>query len=169
MSSQENEDNGIRDATFRIEKRESFHVVGIPQSSDTKSCLGASWDQFNMIKGDIPNRTDEVLGYGVQVYPPKNTKDGRVTYMASCEVKDLDAIPVRFFAKTLPATEYAVFTVTNWNQTVGRAWGAAYGKILPNSDYKPYLPFDFEHYDERAFVETPEEQVIEIWIPITRK
>jgi predicted transcriptional regulator YdeE len=168
MATADAEAAGIRDMTFRIETRPRFYVVGIPQSSDAKGCFGEAWEQFKLLRSDVGNEVNAKVGYGLQVYPRKDTGK-RFTYMACCEVADLQDVPLRFFAFTVPEADYAVFTVTNWNETLGRAWGAAYGKILPKSDYKPKGPWDFERYDERSMVAVATEQEMEIWIPVDRR
>ncbi len=64
--------------------------------------------------------------------------------------------------------EFAVFTVANWYGTSWKAWISAY-EILDKSEYTRSRLFDYERYDTDEFTKEPEEQEIEIWIPVTRK
>ena len=156
------------DTNFRIIKKPSFTVVGVPQSSDASDGYGDLWQQFELLKDEIPNKTEENIGYGLQIYPPDGTNSDRFTYLACCEVTDLRSIPFRLFSTTVPEAEFAVFTVANWYGTSWKAWISAY-EILDKSEYTRSRLFDFERYDTDEFTKEPEEQEIEIWIPVTRK
>ena len=158
----------VSEMTFRIVKQESFGVVGVPQSSDTGGNYGEAWQQFELVKETIPCKAEENVGYGLLVYPPEGTNSDRFTYLASCEVMDLQTVPFGLFSTRVPEAEYAVFSVTNWYATLGKAWGAAYD-TLSKSDYNRHGLLDFERYDTREFEKAPEDQEMEIWIPVTRK
>jgi predicted transcriptional regulator YdeE len=155
-------------ADFRIIKKSSFTVVGVPQSSDASNGYGDLWQQFELIKGEIVNKAEENIGYGLQIYPPDGTNSDRFTYLACCEVTDLSVIPFRLFSTAVPEAEFAVFTVANWYGTSWKAWISAY-EILDKSEYTRSRAFDFERYNVDEFTKEPEDQEIEIWVPVIRK
>jgi AraC family transcriptional regulator len=84
------------------------------------------------------------------------------------EVSDLSNIPGIFFAKTLPASKYAVFTAKEGLTKLHDTFQYAYNTWLPASEYEVAYPFDFEYYGERYQGDTPESEV-DIYIPIKPK
>lgn len=161
---------------FRIEKRDSFRVVGYCIQTTNKGKEGtkavpAQWKDFQE-KGQqaalMPLMNQEPYGlFGISVYntdPVDSRKFNHYIAVASDqEVEGLDAY-------TVPAATWAVFPCTV--ETIGKTEAMAITKWLPKSGYKAlnagYLTGrmksgapDIEYYREGDSVE--------VWVAVREK
>ena len=152
----------------QIIERGKIKLVGLvfygnPEHGD----FGKTWERFGPHMDAIQNRVDKHEAYGVELYPPEFPDPNAWIYFAAVEVSSFEDVPHYMVMKELPASKYAVFTVTGGLGNIGKVFGYAYHEWLPKSGYEMILPFDLEFYDER-FEKTNMEELY-IYITIKEK
>lgn len=125
--------------------------------------VAALWQRFISRSSTIANAKGEGA-YGV-CFDDKG-EDQPFSYIACIEVDSLEDIPIEMVGKTLPANDYAVFTLRGIGN-IGKTYQYAYGTWLPNSDYVLAGDYDFEYYGPQ-FKDDAESEM-EIWIPVKAK
>ncbi len=93
--------------------------------------------------------------------------------MAGVPVSSLEEIPMELVGKTLPATEYGIFThkgpIVGKSGAVKDTHAYAYGTWLPKSPYVNPYAYDFELYGERYKGNTDPVSETDICIPIRKR
>jgi AraC family transcriptional regulator len=121
----------------------------------------------------IPSCLPVHASYGLCFYTERFSKTGFFYYLAGLPVSRLEEIPIELVGKTLPASEYAVFThkgpLVGKTNTVKDTYAYAYGTWLPKSPYVNPHAYDFEYYDERFKGNDNPESEIDICIPIRKR
>jgi AraC family transcriptional regulator len=158
----------------RIVKRDAIKLIGLMYYGDNKNWeIPKVWQKFMPMMGQIPNSLPVQEGYGLCFYTEKFSKDGLFYYLAGRSVSSLEEIPMALVGKTLPASEYAVFThrgpIAGKSNTIKDTYAYAYGTWLPKSTYVNPHAFDFEYYDERYKGNNDPESEIDIYIPIRKR
>ena len=165
------------DAPFRIEKRESFRVVGsliqtTNQRGEGRKAIPSHWSRFqteNMEKAllALANREPQGL-FGINIYNTDEADPRKFEYLIAVS-SDCD-VPGGLAEYTVPAMTWAVFPCTL--ETIGKTEAMAISKWLPKSNYRPlnkgYLTGrmksgapDIEHYGKDGLVE--------VWIAVSGK
>jgi len=156
----------------RIVKKEAVKMIGIMYYGDNKNWeIPKIWEEFMRLMNKIPNRLPTQEAYGLCFYTEQFSKTGLFYYLAGLPVSSLDEIPMELVGKTLPASEYAVFThkgPLTGKTTIKDTYAYAYGTWLPGSPYVNPYAYDFEYYDERFKGNDNPETEIDIYIPIRR-
>lgn len=158
----------------KIVNKDAVKLVGIIYHGDNKNWeIPKLWEEFLPMIKRIPNSLPTGEAYGVCFYTESFSKTGLFYYMAAVPVSNLDDIPVELVGKTLPASEYAVFThkgpaVGNTN-TIKDTYGYAYGTWLPKSQYESAFGYDFEYYDDRYKGNENRDSEIDVCIPIRKR
>lgn len=153
----------------KIVDRDRIVLVGLPYFGDaSEGKFGQAWHRFMQHDMNLTNRVNEHAAYGVEYYGPEFHEEHKWHYFPSVEVSDLNDFPTIFFAKILPAAQYAVFTSTGGLSKLSETFQYAYMTWLPASEYEVAHPFDFEYYGERYRGDVPESEV-DIYIPIKPK
>jgi AraC family transcriptional regulator len=157
----------------RIVKREAIKLIGIMYYGDNKNWeIPKIWEEFLPLMKKIPNCLPVRESYGLCFYTESFSKTGLFYYLAGLPVSSLEEIPIELVGKTLPASEYAVFThkgsFVGKTNTVRDTYAYAYGTWLPTSPYTNPYAYDFEFYDERFKGNTNPDSEIDICIPIKR-
>ena len=161
---------------FRIEKRDSFRVVGYRiqttnKGKEGKKMIPAQWKEFRekgLQAALMPLMNQEPYGlFGISVY---NTDQGDSRkfdhYIAVSSDQEAEGLDVY----TVSAATWAVFPCTV--ETIGKTEAMAITKWLPKSDYKPlnagYLTGrmksgapDIEYYGEGDSAE--------VWVAVREK
>lgn len=160
----------------KIMKRDAIKLIGVMYYGDNKNWeIPKIWEEFLPLMNTIPNSLPVHEAYGVCFYMESFTKNGLFYYLAGCPVSSLEEIPIAMVGKTLPASEYAVFThkgpLVGKGSSIRDTYTYAYGTWLPKSPYVSAYAFDFEFYDERFKTESSnclddKESEIDICIPI---
>jgi len=158
----------------RIERKEPQNLVGLVYYGDNKNWeIPKLWEEFLSLTGKIPNALPGRVAYGVCFYSGNFSKTGQFYYLAALPVAKLENIPMEMVGKTLPASDYAVFThsgaLVGESKTIKDTYGYAYGTWLPQSGYENPFGFDFEFYGERFHGNQDPTSEIEVWIPIRKK
>ncbi len=150
----------------RIVEHGAFHVVGVRERFLPGKIEGipALWDRFVRRIDEIDDRIDGVH-YGVCVDDSAAGSPG-FFYSAATGVKSIGRVPEGMSATTVPAGTFAVFThkgpITTFSKTIQSVWR----EWLPASGLMPTGASDFELYDERCTMESPESEV-DIYVPVT--
>jgi AraC family transcriptional regulator len=153
----------------RIVELPMINLVGLPYYGNAENgAFGQVWDRLMKIEQPIPNRINEKVAYGLEVYGPEFMQANQWMYFASVEVSDFDELPGVLFAKSLPAATYAVFHVTGKLAKIGEMFHYAYMEWLPASHYQVAYPFDFEYYGEQ-FQGDVDASEMDLYIPVRLK
>ena len=148
---------------------EALHLVGVVFYGDPKEGkFGDAWHRFMQVEKLVTHRVNEKTSYGVEIYGPEFSQSMVWTYFPAVAVSSLEDIPAPMLGKTLPASKYAVFTVTGGLAKISEVFHYAYMEWMPASGYEVAYPFDFELYDERYHGDVPD-SVIDLYIPIKAK
>ncbi|MEG0661185.1 MAG: effector binding domain-containing protein [Anaerorhabdus sp.] len=162
---------------FRIEKRESFRVLGYViettnAHNEGRKAIPEQWDSFkkNNLKDVLmPLNNQEPFGLlGISVYnTDANDKRKFENYIAvstsQTEISELKEY-------TVPACTWAVFTCTI--ETIGKTEIQAIMKWLPKSNYKP---LNTGYITGKMKSEAPDiqyygkEDLVEIWIAVKER
>ena len=158
----------------RIVKREAVKLIGLMYYGDNKNWeIPIIWEEFIPLMKKIPSCLPVHASYGLCFYTERFSKTGLFYYLAGLPVSSLEEIPIELVGKTLPASEYAVFThkgpLVGKTNTVKDTYAYAYGTWLPKSPYVNPHAYDFEYYDERFKGNNNPESEIDICIPIRKR
>lgn len=164
------------DGDFAIEprfvKREAFVVGGYRRHTrEGFQVIGEAWHALKSNMDAIARKNEHTM-YGLEDYSQDFCPDPLAFYyMAGVEVEpDAELLP-GMERKTVPETEYAVFTVNgnNANGEIGRAFHYIYFVWLPRSEYciDENALLDFEYYDERWDCQLGTAQM-DIYVPVKR-
>lgn len=158
----------------RIVKRDAVKLIGMMYYGDNKNWeIPKIWEEFMPLTQKIPNGLPVQEAYGVCFYTESFSKSGLFYYMAAVPVSSLDEIPMELVGKTLPATEYAVFThkgpIVGSSNTVKDTYAYVYGTWLPKSPYTNPYAYDLEFYDERYKGNADPDSEIDVYIPIRKR
>ena len=165
------------DNPFRIEKRESFRVVGYKiqttnHKREGRKAIPSLWAKLKEEGLETPLlalANQEPLGlFGINIYNTDETDSRKFEYLiavsSDCEVQD------GLTAYTVPAMTWAVFPCTL--ETIGKTEAMAISKWLPKSTYRPlnkgYITGrmksgapDIEFYGKGGLVE--------VWVAVKEK
>jgi len=95
----------------RIIGKEAVKLIGIMYYGDNKNWeIPKIWQEFIPLMKKIPNCLPVHASYGLCFYTENFSKTGLFYYLAGLPVSSLEEIPIELVGKTLPASEYAVFT-----------------------------------------------------------
>lgn len=165
------------DTPFRIEKKDSFHVVGyLIQTTNRKregrKAIPSHWSKIkteNLEKPllDLSNQEPQGM-FGINIYNTDRTDSRKFEYMIAVST-DCNT-PAGLAEYTVPALTWAVFPCTL--ETIGKTEAMAISKWLPRSGYKPlnkgYITGrmksgapDIEYYGKDGLVE--------VWIAVQDK
>jgi AraC family transcriptional regulator len=162
-----------------IDKKE-MHLVGCVFYGDPfhtaeewsfENEIGKTWSRFekqfkknqSLLKKYIVNPG---IAYEVHIAPEEERGSKNLYIFVGIEVENLNVMPLEMFAKTLPATKYAVFTLKGENIFSGGQY--IYREWLPNSGYQEAYRFLIQAYDEKRFKGLDDENSeIDFYIPIT--
>ena len=158
----------------RIVKKDAIKMIGLMYFGDNKNWeIPKIWEEFMPLMKTVPNSLQANEAYGLCFYTETTSKTGLFYYLAGLRVSSLEEIPIRLVGKTLPASEYAVFThkgsLIGKSNTVKDTYKYAYGTWLPNSPYVNAYDYDFEFYDERFKGNDNPESEIDVYIPVRKR
>ena len=143
----------------RTETRPGFEAIGmLYRGKNEKTEVPELWDSFVPRMGEIMNRADMTVSYGVMDNYDEDS--GEFDYIACVEVSSSEASPEGMVRLTVPEQTYAVFKATL--PTIKQAFGQIYQDWFPKSGSKRVPGPEFELYDKEFDVD----KTIYIYIPI---
>jgi len=152
-----------------MKQRNAMKLIGLTIRTKAAGMeLPNLWEAFNKRFIEIADATGEGC-IGLESYDNSYMDTGEWWYSACAIVSTIETIPDNMIARTLPASEYAVFTVKGPISKIPETFKYAYYTWLPNSGYESSGCWDFELYDSRFNFAEPEKSEMEIWLPVKKK
>jgi AraC family transcriptional regulator len=129
----------------KITSKPAFSVVGMKyRGKNEQNEVPQLWDQFMTREGEIKEKLDPNVCYGVMDNFDENS--GEFDYVAAFEVEGEVEIPEGMVKWEVPEQTYAVFTCTL--PTIREAYQYAYKSWLPGSGYQRAADPEFELYGQ---------------------
>jgi AraC family transcriptional regulator len=132
--------------------------------------IGRLWVRFERYLSQHPDKIKRAksreVAFEVHIEHEETSSKGLFEIFVGMEVEKLEDVPVELLVKTLPATQYAVFTLKGMQ--ISSDWGRMiYQDWLPQSGYQLAHPFSFQLYDERfKGLDRLEESALDLYMPV---
>jgi AraC family transcriptional regulator len=160
---------------YKIVEKDSFKIIGRElrirnDNGDNFKLIPGFWDQCKnegvweeLMKLPRVLINDEGACLGMCMdFDGINT----FSYLICVEVSNIDFVPEKMVAKTIPAQKYAVFTAKGkMAESIQQTWKDIYQEWFPSSGYERTSGPDFELYDKRSEA-NDENTEVDIYIPI---
>jgi AraC family transcriptional regulator len=120
-----------------IREISEFKVVGLQCQTEmgkTMEDLPKLWDEYMRRIGEIKDRVQEKVGYGISIASDSSSK--KFTYLAGTEVSDDNNIPEGMTSITIKSGNYIVFTHKGPVSKIGETYDYIWKEWLPKSDKK---------------------------------
>ncbi len=163
-----------------ITQKSEIKIVGMSffgdpfETSDAwteENQIGRLWQRFmryfQQNADAIKHTTPDNALYEVHIYYPETMEKGLFEVFVGVKVDQLEAVPLDLVVKILPASEYAIFTLTG-NQ-IASDWDMEIEEWLSRSEYQRNHPFSFQYYDKRfKGVDRINESILDIYLPVEK-
>jgi AraC family transcriptional regulator len=135
--------------------------------------IGKLWTRFMSLTKKYSSllqriSSDPFTGYELHLEPEEFRKTNQYYVMVGLEARDFDQIPLEFFSKNLPKTDFLEFTT----QMAKRKTQGSYifQKWMPEHKIKQRYPFIIQRYDSKRYrgLDDPSSE-IDWLIPIQNK
>lgn len=139
---------------------------------NTENEIGLLWNRFIKSCHDnadlIQKEAIGDLSYEVHLQPEDYNETKKFYVYVGIEVRELKRMPLEMFCKSLPATQYAVFTFKGEEMFSGGEY--IWNEWLPDSDYEESYPYMALAYDKKRFFGLQDkESEIDFYVPIKSK
>ena len=136
---------------------------------DGENEIGRLWARLMKYLGEygekIQHITQAGVAYEIHIYNEETTEKGGFEVFVGVRVNQLDEVPVELLVKTLPATEYAVFTFEG--EAISSDWYMHIDQWIAGAGYQRAHPFSFQYYDERfKGLDHIEESILDVYMPV---
>lgn len=132
--------------------------------------IGRLWVRFMTYCSNHPQFGQhfdvETTNYELHIEHDETSTKGFYEVFVGVQAESLEHVPFDVLVKILPATQYAVFTLSgeeitsDWNRMIYNEW-------LPGSGYKVTHPYSFQLYDSRfKGLDKIEESILDVYIPV---
>ncbi len=132
--------------------------------------IGRLWQRLFTYLGRYGERLKHAkqgVGYEVHLETDETAVMGHFEVFVGMEITQLAGVPVEMLVKILPASRYAVFTLTG-NEIISDWPRQIYQEWLPASGYRAAHRYSFQWYDHRfKGMDNLAESTIEIYVPVT--
>jgi AraC family transcriptional regulator len=134
----------------RIETRPAIKLVGVAFNPEQHGwhLVPSLWYRLCWEVPAIPNHARPGVSFGY-AYAQDCPTPGIDTYLAGIEVTCFDDVPERLAKVTVPAGQYAAFTVKGGLGAIPEAYGFINETWLPQSGFREARCGAVEVYDER--------------------
>jgi predicted transcriptional regulator YdeE len=140
------------------------------EAAPAQNEIGKLWTRFSAYCENHPegikHTVDDKVGWELHLGTDEYEETKEYYVMVGVEVSEIEDLPASIFAKVLPASQFAVFTLRgeemkgNWGDTIYEEW-------LPSSEYEEAYSCTIERYDEGCFRGWGDpESEIEVWVPV---
>ena len=131
--------------------------------------IGRVWTRFMRYLGEnaekIPPSAYEEAMYEVHVYNEETITKGLFEVFVGLQVENLAVVPLELVAKSLPATQYAVFTFEG--EAISSDWHMEIDERITTAGYQRSHSFSFQYYDHRfKGVDNLAESVLDVYMPV---
>ncbi len=137
-----------------------------------KNEIGNLWIRFMKLSKKYANFLEKLsssstLGYELHLEPADYHKTNRYYVMVGLEIRDSEEVPLEFFTKSLPRTDYIEFTTQMEKKREQGAY--VYQEWMPQKGIAQRYPFILQRYDPNRYrgLEDPSSE-IDWLIPIQR-
>lgn len=157
----------IKMLKHRIEKKAKMNLVGLDAHVTGRNFdFSGVWENFmKNYYGKVNNKVS-YFTTSLAIYPENFPEPWEYSYMACVEVSKIDDIPMGLSLKTIPESNYIIFTHVGSKEKIPETYNYIYSKALTELGYKSASNYDFEYYDQRWNELNPDMSEMEIWIPI---
>ena len=132
--------------------------------------IGRVWTRF---MGYLNENTDKVQAithpdvlYEIHIFNDETITKGLFEVFVGAHLKSLEGVPLELLIKSLPASQYAVFTLKG--EEISTDWYSAAEKWIEEEGYQRCHPYIIQYYDERfKGVDQIEESILDVYIPIS--
>jgi len=136
---------------------------------DAENEIGRVWTRFtnylNLNCEAIQHTSTPSASYEIHIYNDETTTKGNFEVFVGVQVDRLEAIPIELLVKTLPPTEYAVFTFQG--EEITSDWHMQIDQWIGNAGYQRAHPFSFQYYDERfKSVDNIADSILDVYMPV---
>jgi len=161
-----------------ITKKPEMHIVGMsfygdPFSTrggwDGENEIGRLWARFmkylNENQRAIRHITKPNVACEIHIYNQDTMALGLFEVFVGVPVKQLENVPVDLLIKTLPASQYAVFTFAG--EEIASDWQMKIDQWLDEVGYQRAYNFSMQYYDERfKGVDQIADSILDIYMPV---
>lgn len=161
-----NEPEIIQKDAFTLVGVEAPFIGALSPDANNFQVIPALWDKFINRITEVENRAGDA-NYGLVLTPPEGERShpDELLYVAGTVVSEVSSVPEGMVCHEVPATTYAVFIhrgpIGNLPETIRFAMEV----WLPRSGYR-FNMIEFERYDHRFSIESPQESEMETWLGI---
>ncbi len=154
--------------------KSKINLVGMSFYGDPFSKRGG-WDGENEIgrlwarlmaylETERPNPQPAAL-YEVHIYTPETPTKGFFEVFVGFEIAHIESIPLNLLAKTLPATEYGLFSFAG--QAIVADWHLQIDEWIQTAGYQRTHPFSFQYYDHRfKGLDQLDGSILDVYLPV---
>lgn len=133
--------------------------------------IGRLWQRFMTYFVAQRERLKHVVSatvcYELHIEHAETRRTGEYEVFVGVEVNQLEDVPVEITIKILPASTYAVFTLTG--REITSDWPNAIEAWLTQSIYRRAATYGFQYYDERfKDMQHIEESVLDVYVPVCK-
>ena len=140
---------------------------------DEDNQIGRLWKRFGGYLSRHPEIFSEeketCISYEVHIYNEETRDKGLFEVFVGVEIQfeDIRNAPVELSIKTLPDTQYAIFTFQG--EQINSDWENILQNWLQTSGFQNPFSFNFQFYDERfKGVANLEESALDVYLPIQK-
>lgn len=163
-----------------ILRKPEILLIGMSFYGDPFDASGA-WTEENQIghtwqrlKSYLAQHDEEIRHisaldafYEVHVYGDETNTKGLFEVFVGVQVDRLEAMSVELLGKTLPAAEYAVFTLEG--ETILSDWVMHIHRWLAEAGYKSSSPYSVLYYDQRfKGLDQIADSVMDVYMPVCK-
>ncbi len=153
---------------YKVVEKPAVTIIGIECRTSNSAEAGPHdipkhWEKFynERILDQIPNKiSNDVIALYCD-YESDYTKP--YSLVIGCSVSSLNVIPEGMVTKTIPASSYAVFKAIGEHP---KALIETWGQIWQQVDLQRTYTGDYEAYNEKFFIQSPQE--IDVYIAVQK-
>jgi len=149
----------------RIVQLDPITVLGFQISNRAPGATSSVWNRFDQNQHRIKHPVRPPAYYGIEKLSGSPPLGSIVQYMACQSVEHLQEMPADMTSDSLPANQYAVFSITAVPEFLQKAIMCIYSKWLPEYGLHPVGDYDFEYYDE-AYRQNDPKSHLDFYIPV---
>jgi AraC family transcriptional regulator len=143
---------------IKIVELGDMKFIGMEYIGENKNNeISQMWGKFNQQAASVPNRTKNCNYYGV-CFMEEGEANNSFHYLSGLEVSSFAIIPEGMKGKEVKAGKYAVFTHKGTLANLKETYDNIYSKWIPEAKLSPVDGIDFELYDERFVMDSPDSE-----------
>ena len=141
----------------------SYFICGSLKNLD----LSMQWNAFMKMVHLIDHKTIPERYCQIQYWSENQHVEG-MHFFIGVEVNNIRMVNPQFVVKTIPQGTYLKFIHKGVSKNVGFTYRYIYNEFLPDTDYRPSMPFNFEYYGKDYLSPYKEQSESFLFIPIEK-